>query len=133
MSSPTTDAGHDLDAYWRELVTAAMLGTDRREPPPPPAGPLADLVPDAQRPDGASRMLASVAAVAAARRAAFVPGPVADGLAPLIQLPDRPPRFVDCAVGVGLGARIGVCDRDIAEGPAGDLVRRLTVGPFGVP
>lgn len=69
-----------LDAYWRELVTAAMLGTDRREPPEPPAGPVADLVADALRPDGASRMLATVAAVAAARRAGFVPGPPSDPL-----------------------------------------------------
>lgn len=75
MTAPT-----DLQAYWRELVTAAMLGTDRRDPPRPPAGPVADLVDDAVRPDPASRMLATVAAVAAARRAAFVPGPTADPL-----------------------------------------------------
>lgn len=79
MSGERSDS---LDAYWRELVTTSMLGTDRREPPPPPPGPVADLVADAQRPDGASRMLASVAAVAAARRAAFVPGPPAAGLQP---------------------------------------------------
>jgi hypothetical protein len=66
-----------LDAYWHDLVTAAMLGTDRRDPPEPPPGPVADLVDDALRPDGASRMLAAVGAVAAARRAAFVPGPPA--------------------------------------------------------
>lgn len=64
-----------LDAYWHELVTAAMLGTDRRDPPEPVPGPVADLVDDALRPDGASRMLAAVGAVAAARRAAFVPRP----------------------------------------------------------
>ena len=72
----------DLDTYWRELVTVAMLGTDRREPPPPPDGPVADLVADTVRPDDASRMLATVAAVAAARRAAFVPGPLAPALQP---------------------------------------------------
>ena len=82
MTMQAASPGRSLDAYWRELVTAAMLGTDRREPPVPPAGPVADLVADAQRPDGASRMLAGVAAVAAIRRAAFVPGPVADGLRP---------------------------------------------------
>ena len=70
----------DLDAFWRELVTAAMLGTDRREPPRPPDGPVADLVDDALRPDPGSRMLATVAAVAAARRAAFRPGPTVDAL-----------------------------------------------------
>lgn len=78
----------DLDHYWHELVTAALLGADRREPPPPPAGPVADLVDDAVRPDGASRMLAAVAAVAAARRAAFVAGPPAGRLQP----PEPDPR-----------------------------------------
>lgn len=77
-----------LDAYWRDLVTVAMLGTDRRDPPDPPAGPVADLVADALRPDGASRLLASVASVAAARRAGFVPGPTVDPLIP----PDADPR-----------------------------------------
>lgn len=71
-----------FDAYWRELVTAALLGTDRRDPPDPPAGPVADLVADAQRPDGASRMLVAVGAMAAARRAGFVPRPPADPLQP---------------------------------------------------
>jgi hypothetical protein len=78
----------DLDAYWHELVTAALLGTDRREPPSPPAGPIADLVDDAVRPDRASRMLAAVGAVSVARRAAFVAGPPADRL----QLPDPDQR-----------------------------------------
>jgi hypothetical protein len=72
----------DLDAYWHELVTTALLGTDRRDPPAPPAGPVADLIDDALRPDGASRMLAAVGAVSAVRRAAFVAGPVADPLQP---------------------------------------------------
>ncbi len=77
------DATHDsLDAYWRELVTAALLGTDRRDPPEPPPGAVADLVADAVRPDPASRMLAAVGAVAAARRAAFVPGASASPLQP---------------------------------------------------
>lgn len=77
-----TGAGGDLGVYWDELVTAALLGTDRRDPPTPPDGPVADLVADALRPDGASRMLAAVAAVAAVRRAAFVPLPSADPLQP---------------------------------------------------
>lgn len=70
----------DLDAYWDDLVTTALLGTDRRDPPVPPDGPVADLVADALLPDGAARMLATVAAVAAARRAGFVPLPAADPL-----------------------------------------------------
>lgn len=69
-----------LAGYWDALVTAALLGTDRRDPPVPPKGPIADLVDDAVRPDGAARMLAAVAATAAARRAAFVPGPPVDPL-----------------------------------------------------
>jgi hypothetical protein len=71
-----------IDGYWRDLVTAALLGTDRREPPVPPEGVLADLVADAVRPDAASRMLATVGAVAAAQRASFVPLPTADPLQP---------------------------------------------------
>ena len=41
--------------HWRELVTTAMLGTDRRDPPPA-VGPLADVVADTvcvrRRPSG---------------------------------------------------------------------------------
>jgi hypothetical protein len=65
----------DLDALWHALVSAALLGTDRRPPPVPADGPIGDVVADAVRPDDASRMLAAVGALAAARRAAFVPGP----------------------------------------------------------
>ncbi len=79
----------DLDTYWHDLVTAALLGTDRRQPPTPPAGAVADLVDDAVRPDGASRMLAAVGAVAVARRAAFVAGPPAGRLQP----PEPDPRL----------------------------------------
>lgn len=71
----------DLDADWRELVTVALLGTDRRSPPETSA-PIADVVADAVRPDDAARMLAAVGAVAAARRAAFVPGRPAAPLQP---------------------------------------------------
>lgn len=77
-----------LEAYWGELVTGALLGTDRRDPPDPPAGPIADLVADSVRPDPAGRMLAAVSSVAAVRRAAFVPLAVADRL----QTPDADPR-----------------------------------------
>jgi hypothetical protein len=77
-----------VDGYWDEVVTAALLGTDRREPPAPPDGPLADVAADALRPDPATRMLAIVAACATARRAAFVPIAAADPLQP----PDDDPR-----------------------------------------
>lgn len=73
---------YTLEACWHELVTAALLGTDRRSPPELLPGAIADLVADAVRPDDASRMLAAVAAVAAARRAAFVPLPPVAGLQP---------------------------------------------------
>jgi len=90
------DTGTDLDGYWRDLVTVALLGTDRRPPPRPPAGPVAELVADAVRPDDASRMLTAVGAVAAARRAAFVAGAPTDGLQP----PDADPRPWCSAVAV---------------------------------
>ncbi len=72
--------GVAIEGLWRELVTAALLGTDRREPPIAPVDLLADVVADAVRPDDASRMLALVGAVTAARRAAFLPLPPADPL-----------------------------------------------------
>lgn len=75
------DGPVDLDADWRELVTVALLGTDRR-PPPEVSVPVAEVVDDAVRPDDAARMLAAVGAVAAARRASFMPGPAATPLQP---------------------------------------------------
>jgi hypothetical protein len=79
-----------LDEYWNELVTAALLGTERRPPPEPPVALVADVVADAVAPDDAARMLATVAAVTAARRAAFVPLSAAD----LLQGPAADPRPV---------------------------------------
>jgi hypothetical protein len=71
-----------VEAIWRELVTVALLGTDRREPPDLPAGPLADAVADAMPPSPASRLLAEVGVVTAARRAAFLPLQSAPALQP---------------------------------------------------
>jgi len=111
-----------LDAYWRELVTAAMLGTDRRDPPDPPSGPVADLVDDALRPDGASRMLAAVGAVAAVRRAAFVPGrPVA-----ALQRPDLDGRAMCSASAVATWRRV------VAEWPVLEDEWVLTVVDRGL-
>jgi hypothetical protein len=67
-------------AFWEELVTTALLGTDRRDPPEPPPGPLADTVADATRPTASGRMLAAAAACTAVRRAGITP------LAPAVQL-----------------------------------------------
>ena len=41
--------------HWHDLVTVALLGTDRREPPAPPAGPLADVVDDTVAADARRR------------------------------------------------------------------------------
>lgn len=59
---------------WRELVSVAMLGTDRRNPPEP-EGLIADLVDDTVRPTPSERMLAQVAATVAVRRAGVLPAP----------------------------------------------------------
>lgn len=69
-----------IDDQWRELVTTALLGTDRRDPPVAD-GELGDLVADSVRTDPSSRMLAQVAACTAIRRAGVVPGPPVPPLA----------------------------------------------------
>jgi hypothetical protein len=58
---------------WRELVSVAMLGTDRRNPPEPD-GLIADLVADTLQSTPSERMLAQVAATVAVRRAGLLPG-----------------------------------------------------------
>lgn len=76
-----------IDEHWRELVTTALLGTDRRDPPVA-EGELGDLVADSVRNDPSSRMLAQVAACTAVRRAGVLPGaPVA-----LLALPGEDER-----------------------------------------
>jgi hypothetical protein len=79
-----------MNELWAELVTTALLGTDRRDPALGPDGAIADLVADAVRHDPAERMLAAVAATAAARRAAFV----ALGPASALQPPEPDARPV---------------------------------------
>lgn len=75
-----------VDECWDELVTTALLGTDRRPPPEPPQGPVADVVADLaivagdNTPD--ARYLNQVAAVALARRVALRPGAPVATLAP---------------------------------------------------
>ncbi len=78
-----------LTEHWHELVTVALLGTDRRDPPEPPPGPLADLVDDATAATPSARMLAAVGGCVAARRAGLRPrSPVAPPAPPLHD--DRP-------------------------------------------
>jgi hypothetical protein len=67
---------------WHELVTAALLGTDRRDPPELPVGPIADTVADAVRPTPQGRLLAAVAAITVARRSGAMPLPPLSALQP---------------------------------------------------
>lgn len=84
-----------MQQHWQQLVTAALLGTDRRDPPDPP-GPLADLVADTARSSPSERMLAQVAACTAVRRAGVVPGPVLDEI--VVPDTDDRPMCVPAAV-----------------------------------
>jgi hypothetical protein len=82
-AAPTT-----LEDYWREMVTVALLGTDRRDPPPAPSGGLADLAADDPQPTPSQRLLQQVSGCAVAQRAGVLPGASARLLAP----PDDDPR-----------------------------------------
>jgi hypothetical protein len=93
--SEAVDASPTMAAHWSELVTTAMLGTDRRDPPPP-AGLIADLVDDALRATPSERMLAQVAACTAVRRAGVLPGPAVAPLQP--PEPDARPEIAPAAV-----------------------------------
>lgn len=89
------DVGSDVDLLWRDLVTVALLGSDRREPPDP-GGPIGELVADAVRSDASSRMLATVAACVAVRRAGVRPGSPVEPLWP--PEPDDRPACTPAAV-----------------------------------
>jgi hypothetical protein len=84
-----------IEEHWRRLVTVAMLGTDRRDPPDP-AAPIADLVADTVRRTPSERMLAQVAATVAVRRAGLLPGPAREPMAG--PDPDERPVCVPAAV-----------------------------------
>lgn len=71
-----------IDQYWREMVTVALLGTDRRDPPSPPVGGLADLAADDPQPTPSQRLLQQVAGCTVVRRAGLVPGPPVATVAP---------------------------------------------------
>lgn len=71
-----------LQDYWEQMVTVALLGTDRREPPAPPAGGLADLAADQPLSTASQRLLQQVAATAVVRRAGVMPSAAVDPVAP---------------------------------------------------
>jgi hypothetical protein len=73
--------------YWRDMVTVALLGTDRRDPPSPPAGGLADLAADDPQPTPSQRLLQQVAACAVVQRAGVLPGSSAAHVAPPVDDP----------------------------------------------
>ena len=77
-----------LHDYWEQMVTVALLGTDRREPPAPPAGGLADLAADHPLATASQRLLQQVAATTVVRRAGVMPSQPVELVAP----PDPDPR-----------------------------------------
>ncbi len=80
-SSVSSTVSSAVEEHWNDLVTVALLGTDRRDPPAAD-GPIAELVADTARSAPSERMLAQVAACVAVRRAGFMPGPVGSPLVP---------------------------------------------------
>jgi hypothetical protein len=96
--------------YWREMVTVALLGTDRREPPAALAGGLADLAADDPQPTASQRLLQQVAGCAVARRAGLLPGASARMVAP----PDDDPRPVTPPAATATWRRI-VADWPVLE------------------
>lgn len=79
----------DVHERWEELLTVALLGTDRRDPPHGDSA-IDDLVADCQRSTAAGRMLAQTAACVAVRRAAMAPAPSVPTL-PSAEADERPP------------------------------------------
>lgn len=79
-----------LEHYWTELVGAALLGTDRRQPPPSPDGALSEFDALNPQPTASQRLLQQVATCVAVRRAGVLPAPPV----PVMQAPEpdiRPP------------------------------------------
>ena len=68
MSTPVV-----VDEYWNQMVTVALLGTDRRDPPSPPSGGLADIAVDDPQPTPSQRLLQQVAATTVVRRSGLLP------------------------------------------------------------
>lgn len=85
-----------VEELWAELVTTALLGTDRRDPPDA-GGLIGDVVADTVRSEPSARMLATVAACTAVRRAGVRPAAALDPLAPppVDDRPACPPAAAD--------------------------------------
>lgn len=92
------------------MVTVALLGTDRREPPPPAEGLLADLAADDRRDSPSQRMLQQAAALTVLRRAGVRPA------APVVSHGDAPidPRPITPGSASGTWRRI-VADWPVLE------------------
>ncbi|MEO5725270.1 MAG: hypothetical protein ABIQ39_14640 [Ilumatobacteraceae bacterium] len=73
--------------YWSDLVTVALLGADRRDPPQPIPGVLADLAADDPRPSPSQRLLQQVAATSVIRRAGLMPAAAGSSTAPFAAPP----------------------------------------------
>lgn len=99
-----------LDQHWAAMVTVALLGTDRREPPAPPAGGLADLAADDPLPTPSQRLLQQVAACTAVRRAGLLPG----APAPVIAPPEADPRPITPPSATGTWRRV-IADWPVLE------------------
>jgi hypothetical protein len=89
----TTDRTSDrtsgaLGAHWAELVSVALLGTDRRDPPEPAVGPLAEIALEHPAADPAGALVQQVATLTVLRRAAARPAPAP----PLLVRPADDPR-----------------------------------------
>jgi hypothetical protein len=88
MTADDVGTAGGLGAHWAELVSVALLGTDRRDPPAPPPGPLAELALEHPAPDAAGALVQQVATLTALRRAAARPTPAP----PLLVRPADDPR-----------------------------------------
>lgn len=70
-----------LARSWDDLVAVALVGTDRRDPPAPPSGPIAEFALEAPSRDAAGSLVQQVAAITVVQRAAGRARPPATPLA----------------------------------------------------
>ncbi len=113
-----SDLGREAASEWSALVATAVVGTDRRLPPPPAHGWEAW----GRASDPAVAVLDRAAAVVAARRAGGCPADAGDrAVPPPAPVDDRPPCPTACAARLGrvlageqpelLGEWLHRCDR----------------------